>query len=386
MTEPATQDWPLLEAGKASAELGTPSESREKLRSLRDMMTAHDLDAVYLEQWPNVAWLCGGRGNRVVLDSLAGQCGVLVGHNGAWLLVANNEEARCRAEAFVGLDLPVISNPWYKPPLWQAARPLLPPGAHLAADVPAGDARVADPLLVPLRQRLRDPDIERFRALGRDAATALETAVVEAAEDWSELEVAGTIAAALKACGIEGAVILVGSRARAQHYRHFVPTEAIVDGGFIASITAVRHGLHASMTRAVSFGELPVTLGERFDAIRNVERAMLAASRPGVAMLELLEVAAGAYAGAGYYDEWKEHHQGGSTGYAGREAFALPGSDYRLEAGMAVAWNPTIPGAKSEDTFLVAEGGLEWLTCSQDSDWPLDQGYGKLPRPAVRVL
>ena len=379
-------DWPILAPGAASADLGTTTESRDKMRSLRDAMTAHDLDAVYLEQWANDAWISGGRGNRVVLDSPQGQCGVLIGHNGAWLLVANNEEARCRAEAFAGLDLPVITHPWYRAPLWHAARPLLPARAHLAADVPAGDAVAAEPLVIPLRQRLRDPDVARFRALGQDAAEALEAAVVEAAEDWSELEVAGAVAASLKARGVEGAVLLVGSRARAEHFRHFVPTEAIVRGGFTASITATRHGLHASMTRAVSFGPLPANLDERFQSIREVERALLGASRPGTSMGALLEAASRAYARAGYYDEWKEHHQGGTAGYAGREVFAVPGGDYVLEAGMAVAWNPTVPGAKSEDTFLVAEGGLEWLTRAQGSDWPLDEGHGQPARPAVRVL
>ena len=349
-------------------------------------MATQDVDAVYLEQWANVAWLCGGRGNRVVLDVPAGQCAVLVGHNRAWLLVASNEEARCRAEAFVGLDLPVVTQPWYKLPLSHAARPLVPEGSRLAADTGGVGTLPADPLVTPLRQRLREPDIERFRALGRDTAEALEAAVVEALDDWSELEVAGTIAAALKARGIEGAVVLVGSRARAEHFRHFVPTEAPVSGGFTASVTATRSGLHASATRAVSFGPLPSGLEERFDVARDADRALLAASRPGAAMTTLLDAAAGAYAHAGYYDEWKEHHQGGTTGYAGREVFAQPGSDYVLEAGMAVAWNPTVPGAKSEDTFLVAEGGLEWLTWSPDSDWPLDEGQGRLPRAGVRVL
>ena len=376
----------MLPPGTASSEFGKPTESREKLTAVRAAMQAEDIDAVYLEQWPNVAWLCGGRGNRVVLDVALGQCGVLVGHNGAWLLVANNEEARCRAEAFAGLDLPVVSHPWYRTPLWEAAKPLLPAGARLAADVPAGDAAGAGTLVEPLRRRLNEADAARFRALGSDAAEALETAVVEAADDWSELEVAGAIAAALKARGMEGAVVLVGSRHRAELFRHFVPTDAVVAGGFTASITATRHGLHASLTRAVSFGPAPAEIEERFALVREVDRAILAASRPATSMTDLLDVAARGYARAGYYDDWKEHHQGGTTGYAGREEFAVPGSAYRLVAGMAVAWNPTVPGAKSEDTFLVAEDGLEWLTRSPDSDWPLDEGHGKLPRPAVRVV
>lgn len=386
VTEPSTTDQALAAPGPASDEVGTPAETRQKLGRLRQAMASADVDGVYLEQWSNVAWLCGGRGNRVVLDSPAGACGVLVGHNGAWLLSPNNEESRVRAEAFTGLDLPVIAQPWYGLPLWRAARPLLPPGARVAADVTMEGADRADDLVAPLRHRLDGADIARFRALGADTAEALEAAIVEAGKDWSELEVAGAIAAALKARGIEGAVVLVGSRARAEHFRHLVPTNAVIAGGFTASVTATRHGLHASCTRAVSIGPLPDPLEERFAAIRDVERAYLGASRAGARLGDLLEVGGRAYAHHGYYDEWKQHHQGGTCGYAGRETFAVPGSDYTIEAGMAVAWNPTLPGAKSEDTFLVGAGGLEWLTRAPGSDWPLDDGHGKLPRTVPREV
>jgi Xaa-Pro aminopeptidase len=376
--------WPLLEPGPATAELGGAAETRTKLGLLRQAMVAADVDAVYLERWANVAWLCGGRGNRVVLDSPTGSCAVLVGHNGAWLLTPNNEEARIRTEAFSGLDLPVIAQPWYRLPLWQAARPLLPAGARVAADVEMEDATPARDLVGPLRQRLVDADIARFRSLGADTAAALEAAVVEAGPAWSELEVAGTIAAALKARGIEGAVVLVGARARAEHFRHLVPTDAVIAGGFTASVTATRHGLHASCTRAVSIGPLPPPLAERFAAIRDVDRAYLAASRPGSRLGDIFDIGGTAYARNGFYDEWKEHHQGGTAGYAGREALAVPGSDYQLQAGMAVAWNPTLPGAKSEDTFLVGAGGLEWLTRAPKSDWPLDDRHGWIPRTVPR--
>lgn len=386
MSEPSTAGQPLAASGPASAAVGTPEETRQKLARLRQAMAVADVDAVYLERWSNVAWLCGGRSNRVVLDSPTGACGVLVGHNGAWLLSPNNEESRVRAEAFTGLDLPVITLPWYRLPLWQAARPLLPPGARVAADVAMDGASPAEELVAPLRRRLDGADSARFRALGADTAEALETAIVETGKDWSELEVAGAIAAALKARGIEGAVVLVGGRERAERFRHLVPTNAVIAGGFTASVTATRHGLHASCTRAVSIGPLPDRLAERFAAIREVDRAYLGASRPGARLGDLLEVGGQAYAHRGYYDEWKQHHQGGTCGYAGREAFAVPGSDYVLEAGMAVAWNPTLPGAKSEDTFLVGAGGLEWLSRAAESDWPLDDGHGKLPRTVPRQV
>jgi Xaa-Pro aminopeptidase len=39
-----------------------------------------------------------------------------------------------------------------------------------------------------------------------------------------------------------------------------------------------------------------------------------------------------------------------------------------LEAGMALAWNPSLTGAKVEDTFLLTEEGL--LNLTEDPSWP----------------
>ena len=362
-------------AGDAdSRDYGDQAETRDKLSALRAAMFGADVDAVYLERWANIAWLCGGRGNRVVSDSPQGLCGILVGANGAWLLAPNNEEARLRAEPFATLPLPVVSRPWYQLPLWQAGAALLPAAAHQVADVAVPGAGDAEPLLADLRRVLGQADMARYRSLGADATEAIETALLEVRPGWTELEAAGAIAAGLVARDIQPSVLLVGTRPRAERFRHLVPTAVEVEGGMIASITAVRHGLHASVTRCLSFGPVPPVLQDKHATVVEVDSAYLASSRPGTTLAEAFAAGERMYARGGFYDDWKEHHQGGTTGYAGREVFAQPGSDFRLSAGMAVAWNPTVPGAKSEDTFLVRADGLERLTAAPGSPWPTTPG------------
>ena len=364
-------EWSFVAGGEASRVAGDAAETRAKLRLLRQAMFGADLDAVYLERWANVAWLCGGRGNRVVRDIPEGLCGVLVGHNGAWLLTPNNEEARMRAEAFAGLELPVVSRAWYELPLWRSALPRVPEGAPWAADIRIPGAADAEPLMAPLRRHLDGAEQARYRALGRDTAEALESALLEVTPGWSELHVAAAIAAELLARDIDPAVLLVGSGERALRFRHPVPMDVPAEGSLIASVTAVRFGLHASTTRCVSFGPAPAPLRDRHMAAANVDAMYLSHSRPGATLGDVLEAGEEAYEFLGYYDDWKEHHQGGTTGYAGRELFALPGSEEVIAAGNAVAWNPTVPGAKSEDTVLVTEQGLELLTSRPDSPWPV---------------
>ena len=152
----------------------------------------------------------------------------------------------------------------------------------------------------------------------------------------------------------------------------------------IASITAVRHGLHASVTRCLSFGPVPPVLQDKHATVVEVDSAYLASSRPGTRLAEAFAAGERMYARGGFYDDWKEHHQGGTTGYAGREVFAQPGSEFRLSAGMAVAWNPTVPGAKSEDTFLVQDEGIEQLSAAPASPWPLTGD--PVPREGILVV
>jgi Xaa-Pro aminopeptidase len=89
---------------------------------------------------------------------------------------------------------------------------------------------------------------------------------------------------------------------------------------------------------------------------------MHAATRPGATLGDVVTVARSAYAGAGFPDEWRDHHQGGSIGYQARERIALPGDTTVIEPGMAFAWNPSIAGAKAEDTILVTDGGARTVT------------------------
>ncbi|MEE8121885.1 MAG: hypothetical protein V3T55_10170 [Anaerolineales bacterium] len=96
---------------------------------------------------------------------------------------------------------------------------------------------------------------------------------------------------------------------------------------------------------------------------------MIAATRPGKTLGEVFQVASTAYQDAGFPDEWHLHHQGGPAGYDPREFIATPDSTDVVAVGQVYAWNPSIPGTKSEDTILIGERANEVLTTI--IGWPM---------------
>src|SRR5207244_2771971 len=104
-------------------------------------------------------------------------------------------------------------------------------------------------------------------------------------------------------------------------------------------------------------------LGALRPELSDLGAAVLTACRPGATLGELFEVLARVYEEQGFRDEWRRHHQGGLTGYRGREVFAVPGDPTPLPEACAVAWNPSVTGGgKSEDTALVTAAGVEVIT------------------------
>jgi Xaa-Pro aminopeptidase len=109
----------------------------------------------------------------------------------------------------------------------------------------------------------------------------------------------------------------------------------------------------------------------RYAAIWDVYEAFVEATRPGATLADALSAGIEAYGRAGFADEWQHHHQGGTIGYASREVVAKRSAATPIVPGMAFAWNPSLPAAKAEDTFILTDAGPRFVT--RDPRWPLDE-------------
>jgi len=125
-------------------------------------------------------------------------------------------------------------------------------------------------------------------------------------------------------------------------------------------------GLAISITRFMHFGALPAELGVRFKSAAQVNAALLDATKVGATSAELFRVAQAAYTAEGFPGEERFHHQGGPTGYGEREWVATPNGKEVVVNHQAFAWNPSIRGGKAEDTVLLRDGKMEWLTATPE--------------------
>lgn len=124
-----------------------------------------------------------------------------------------------------------------------------------------------------------------------------------------------------------------------------------------------------AVTRFVHFGPLPEELKTKLEKTTRVNAEYEAATVPGTFCAEIFERCKKWYADAGYPDEWQKHHQGGAIGYDDREYVIYPGVAEIVQEGQAFAWNPTITGAKVENTIIAFKTGTEVITASDN--WPM---------------
>jgi len=330
------------------------SAEAERKRTL--LLDAAAADAVVATSPSTVRWLLCGRGRPVSTSGPDADYTVVLTPERSLVLFPDIEASRVEAEEhFDELGFEPLAFPWHEGSEG-ALRDLLDSATTLTG-------AAVDAVAAPLRRRLGAEEVRRYRAAGADVAEAMVETIGALEPRATETQAAADLGERLLSRGFHAPVLLVAGDERQAVHRHPLPTQAPLGRHALLAATAERHGLHVSLTRLVSFGPAPEGLARLVAAVADVDAAMLRESRPGTTTGSILRVAAAAYAERGFSEEWRRHHQGGITGYRGREVFAVPGEATELSAVCAVAWNPSITGgAKSEDTALVGPEGIEVVT------------------------
>jgi Xaa-Pro dipeptidase len=355
-----------------------------KISRLRRFLSEKKKEGILINRQDNFAWLtCGGE-NRVVTASDSGASELLVTAQKVYLVANNIESGRVMQEEISGLDVEPLVFPWDEEEKKEKfLSRIAKPGQFLSDNGSIG--KTAD--LAPLHIPLTGPELSRYRNLGKKVGESFTVVAKEIRVGDTEHKIAAIMAEVLLAQGICPAVLLIAADKRIARFRHPIPTKNRLKKYVMLVVCGRQGGLIVSATRLVSFGKLSPELEQKHKAVAYVDAAFITETKPGKSMAEIFTAGVKAYRDSGFPEEWRQHHQGGPTGYAGRYFKATPTEKRRVTADSGFAWNPSITGTKSEDTILVT-GKKKPEIISTTPGWPAIKVVykgTKITRPAILI-
>ena len=376
---------------------------RVRIALIQAFLQEKKYDGILLSRTDNFAMATGGKRNYIWTYTDIGANALFVTRHGKVFFVGNNiEVTRVMDEELGVLGCETITFPWFNStPSEEVAKRF---SGMLVSDDGSLGPNVHDELAV-IRALLTGEELEKYRRLGKLAGDAM-TATLEAIEiGMTEADVAAILHSEGAKRRCEVPVALVAADKRISKYRHPLPTkENLLPGGHLHERAILGYvmvvgcfmieGLVASITRFKALRDLPEHTKNYYRAICGVDARMQEASKPGTTLGTVFEECQKAYSELGFSEnEWHNHHQGGSTGYAGRTCKGKPGETFpildhfwsekvkeilgeEVAFGMAFAWNPSAPGVKSEDTFILLPDGTQEIVTRTPS-------FPKVNLPAV---
>ena len=349
------------------------SEFVRKIERIRALLNKNGWSGAALSSQALFAWATAGGDNHVSQASEHGIAHLLVTGNSVTVLSNNIEIHRLKDEEFIGIDaaeLEFWSCPWYEDSAIVREIQKRMRGKAWVSDSGISGSVPADDEFWAMTYTLTDSEIDRYRAIGRNCSKAMEEALEGLQPGITEHAIGGRICNALLEHHVRPHVILVAADERVFTHRHAIPTGKKLKKHLMAVLCGKRGGLIVNLTRMLHFGKkISEELRRKHAACCEVDVTLNLATKVGRAAKDVLADGIAEYAKHGFGGEWKLHHQGGPTGYQGRSYRGTPTETRRVLERQAFAWNPSITGTKSEDTILVRDGGIEFLSGATHA-WP----------------
>ncbi|MBD1909817.1 MULTISPECIES: M24 family metallopeptidase [unclassified Leptolyngbya] len=354
-------------------------EVSTKLEFMRGVLHETEAAGIRLRGTDWFAWATAGGSNTVLLAAETGVAEVLVTPTDAWILTDTIEAERLKDEELPeGSSYKLSVNPWAKSSDRESFVQEATNNGKILSDKPAAANESSLPQsLTQHRWVMLPSEVERYRQVGRLASEAMTEVLMRAEPNWTEYQLAGAGAEAMWARGLHPALTLAAGDRRLPIHRHPLPSGETLGRQAMLVFCARGHGLVISLTRFVFFEGFTQQDQQLHRTIAEIEAEALNNSQIGTPLNAVYNVLATAYKQHGYPNAIREHHQGGTASYGARDVVANPETTSQLAANMAVAWNPSIPGAKIEDTFLLTSNNtLENL--SFDPKFPHAEVEGRL--------
>lgn len=356
-------------------------EVSQKLSKIREVLSRHQVKAARFRGVDWFSWITGGGSSVVIFTSEVGIAEVLVTENKAFILT-NEIEKRRLIEEEVTSDFEMMTSPWFEKDGCSRLVENLVGKGLVMSDRPTENEQELPAEILNQKLTMVPEEIERYRKLAQESAVAMTEALSKSNPDWTENQLAAEGARSLWVRGIHPTLVLVAGADRLEKHRHPFPTQNPLGHRAMMVFCARRYGLYANLTRFVSFEKPTAKESERMKIVADIESVAIQNSRAGQTLSQVFSKIKNAYNEKNIFEEVPKQHFGGLTGYLSREIVAAPDTNQEIFENSVLAWNPTMPGSKIEDTILVTKNGTEILTA--DPAWPVFNCRG-LNRPDVWI-
>ena len=338
------------------------NEMQAKLKRLRDLMEAEELEGIYLKRQDNFSWLtCGGTSYLGVGDM--GNCGLLVTATEQFAITNRIEAPRMIAEEKLEeLGFPVLADIWLNETFENDTIRKICPGGKVGYDFLAGSGVNLAGKIQPLRYSLLPNEIERYQEAGKIFSRAVEEAISVIRPGDTELKAVSRLIANMRKDGLWTVSSFCTSDERIYNFRHAIPTEKPIRERVQFGGNFRYKGLVLCCTRYLNLVPITEELHKQYMDNVMIDCTYIHHSKPGVSYQVPFQAGRKAYDSLGYPGEFEKHHQGGPIGYAGRDFLVNNSREGIIPENQAFCWNPSITGTKSEDTVISTAKGALFLT------------------------
>ena len=350
-----------------------------KLAKLRESIARGGYSALEITSQSNFSWLTRGRG-MIGLASVAACGSIVVTADNAYLVADNIEAERLYVEQLSQNPLIEMRDfPWNQPEKRAGILQSIAGNGKLASEQDLAAA------LFELRTVMTDYDMQDYRAIALETTRILEATVKELSKGVSGYELTGELAGRFWACDLEPITLLSAFDGRALKYRHPIPASDRLENYAMVAVCTRRNGLIASVSRNLLLRE-EAEMIRKHEKCAMVDAAATVRLTPGAVLGDIFDAMISEYAAQGYPGEHLLHHQGGLTGFMPREVRANTGNTHKVREHEVYAFNPSLQGAKCEDTVLVTGGAPQVLTHTGTYSYiKCEVGGRELLKPTVFV-
>ena len=345
-----------------------PEDVREKHQRIVTFLDQNGYGAMALGRQDNFAWYTGGGNNRVVITSEIGFGLLLITRKQTFLVAQVMDGCRLLEEELCGIPIDPVFLRWYEKSREDKAAELAK-SMKVIADVPVPGADYKLGPIQALHYPLTESENCKYRKLGTLTDEVLTKVSRDIKPGISELDVEAMLLYEYTKSDATADVVLVGADERISQFRHATPSRRKIQRFVLIHPAVRKDGLHANVTRMVHFGDrVPEDTLRRYEAACKVEAAAVSLCMPGSRFCDILEEQKRVYRECGYPEEWRNHFQGGITGYVLADPTLCLNPRARVELNQAFDWFSTITGVKVEELSITTAQGPEVI--SMKGLWP----------------